>query len=430
MRSNTEILAELKGITLASQNIRSLSSKVDDITVLLRKSQLDVLALQETFLDENTDNLFVHIDKYSCHRLDRDRLNCKQSGGGLVMYTHNKYEFEMVEEWSLSTKHLEIMWVKMCLKDTRPSYIANAYRPPDGDLNEALKIVDDQLTEIQSLGLADVVILGDINIDLLTTSNKSRHLKQTMSNNLMTQQISVPTRITNTSRSLIDHIWVSNIDFYCICGAFDMGLSDHHLVYITRKRAKLKQSPSYFMGRSYRSFDEQLLYHDVSQVNWIPLYLLNDVDHATEYLTNVLLEIFDTHAPVKKIKCKSNQPKWVTGDFLSAIDAREHLCNIFTKHPTPINAARRREAIKLVKRMKNQLKRNYITEALADCKGSSKQTWKVIKELWPSKQKQSKINKIDNLTDENDIANALNEHFCKIAHILASSIHDTREPII
>ena len=267
MRTNTTLLSELKGITLASLNIHSVSSKVDDISVLLHNGNGDMLAPQETFLDSNTPTAYLDVDKYTCHRLDRNRQQGKQSGGGLLFYTHNKYDFEPVDDWSISNKDLEIMWVKLSLTETRPTYIANAYRPPDGDVPEAIRIFDEQITNIQSMGMVDIVVLGDINIDLLTPTNKSRQLKQVMNSNLMSQMIQVPTRITNTTRSLIDHAWVSNVDFYSTCGALDMGLSDHHLVYITRRRAKLKQSPSYFMGRSYRDFDETLLYQDMSHVN-------------------------------------------------------------------------------------------------------------------------------------------------------------------
>ena len=243
MRMNTCILEELNGITLASQNIRSLSSKVDDIATLVSRTKLDLLALQEMFLDGNTDDAFIDIDHYSLHRLDIDRLHCKSSGGVLVVYS-NKYEFEQLHDWSISCKSLEILWIKLSLKDTRPTYIANAYRPPDGVLAEALQLLDDQITSLQSQGLSDIVVLGDLNVDLLVTNCKSRALNQSMASNLMTQSTELPIRITNTTRSLIDHAWVSNANFYASSGSLDVGLSDHHLIYVSRHTAKIKQSAS------------------------------------------------------------------------------------------------------------------------------------------------------------------------------------------
>ena len=190
-------------------------------------------------------------------------------------------------------------------------------------------------------------------------------------NNLLTQLIKEQTRVTNTSKTINDHIWVNNTDFYATSGCLDLGLSDHHLVYVSGKRAKIKKNTCYIHSRSYRQFDEQSFYNDMSHINWLPLYVINDIDHAVDYVNRVLLSVFDKHAPVKKIKCKSDQPKWITGDFLSCIDTREHLSNVYSKTPTPYNEACKRDAVRQVKCMKNQLKHNYVAEALAECRGDS-----------------------------------------------------------
>ena len=171
--------------------------------------------------------------------------------------------------------------------------------------------------------------MGDINIDLLKTTTQSKKYKRFMSENLLNVTCSEATRITNTTKTLLDHILVNNTDFYRISGTMDPGLSDHKLVYVTRKRLKPKGDTSYFMGQSYRNFDEALFYHNVSTINWLPLYMISNIDVCTEYFTDTLRGIINIHAPYEKIKCRSNQPKWVTGDFLSLIDEKEHLC-IFT----------------------------------------------------------------------------------------------------
>ena len=81
LHSGTKTLSELKGVTFASQNIHGLSSKVDEISVLLKRSKLDILALQETFLDANTDSVTVEIPGFTLHRADRDHNAFKKTGG-------------------------------------------------------------------------------------------------------------------------------------------------------------------------------------------------------------------------------------------------------------------------------------------------------------------------------------------------------------
>ena len=69
--------------------------------------------------------------------------------------------------------------------------------------------------------------------------------------------------------------------------------------------------------------------------------------------------------------------------------------------------------------MKQCLKKNDVTEALESCKGDSRKTWKIIKELQLTKGKSLDIESINGLSDEKDTANYLNHHFCQIGPKLA-----------
>ena len=137
-------------------------------------------------------------------------------------------------------------------------------------------------------------------IDLLKTNCNTKKYKAFLNNNMLSVTVNDATRITNTTRTLLDHILVNNTDFYCIGGIVDPGLRDHQMVYITCKRLKPKSDTSYFIGRSYRNFDENLFWLDVNRINWLPLYTISDTDITAGYFTNVLLNIIDTHAPFKK----------------------------------------------------------------------------------------------------------------------------------
>ena len=169
---------------------------------------------------------------------------------------------------------------------------------------------------------------------------------------------------------------------------------------------------------------------DVIAFNWIPLYCLHDVDQSADFLSQTLLSIFDKHAPITKIKCKDNQAKWVTGEFLSLLDEREHIGTICSKHPTLQNLARKRDVNRRIKQMKRALKRNYVADAIESARGDTKKTWKIIKELWPTKQKRTKISKVGEETDPIAVANTLNRHFCDAGPNLAKKFGDTADPII
>ena len=146
------------------------------------------------------------------------------------------------------------------------------------------------------------------------------------------------------------------------------------------------------------------------------MYFINDVDQAAGFLTQTLLSIFDRHAPIKKNKCKTNQTKWVSGEFLSLLYEREHISNICRKHPTQHNLARKRDVNRQIRQMKRAVKRNYIANVIESCRGDTKKTWKIIKELGLNKQKHTKITKMGDESEPAAIANKLNKLVVMLDH--------------
>ncbi len=147
-----------------------------------------------------------------------------------------------------------------------------------------------------------------------------------------------------------------------------------------------------------------------------------DVNTATDLFTNMILSIADIHAPHKTIKSRENQPRWITSEFLSLVDYKHHTANVHRRRPSQYTAARKREAYLLVSKMKRKLKRGYVLEAIHDCHGDIKKTWRLIKTLWPTKNKSSKISTISDTSDPSEIANKLNDHFVKVGEKLTENM--------
>ena len=77
MEHDTHELAKLKGVSLASLNIRNLYRCVDDLRLILPRTKLDVLVLQETFLNTTISDTEVDIDHYQLFRFDRTEASGK-----------------------------------------------------------------------------------------------------------------------------------------------------------------------------------------------------------------------------------------------------------------------------------------------------------------------------------------------------------------
>ena len=414
-------LKRLKGITIGSLNVRSVFKNLDDITVLLSQSGIDILLLQETFLNSYVSDLMIDIPGFYLFRSDRDAGSNKRGGGGLCAYIKNRYEVEHVSDWNLCCPDVEYQWLKLKLKNTRDTWICNTYRPPDGNHSNAIELIENKILDIYSEGLPDINILGDLNINLMCRDDiKSKHLMKFVKKMKMSQQITEPTRVTDRSATLIDHMITNREELYNTCGVIEVGISDHALVFAVRKKAKNKGPVKYIWTRSYRQYDRHAYYREVKAIDWSMVLECTTVQEALDLFYRKLLAVIERHAPYKYIKCRDNNVKWITNEFLGLLDERNHRLNEYKQHPSQLNWRLRQEAIYHVREMKCELQQEYVNNLIQEARGDSKETWRAFKELWPTKNQSNHINSLCGATTDIDMANIMNEHFASVGANLSS----------
>ena len=82
-------------------------------------------------------------------------------------------------------------------------------------------------------------MFGDYKIDLMKTNNSNtKQSKEYIKKCNLEQLITMPTRITTTTQTLIDHIPVNKKYMYATYGVIDVGISDHCLPYNSCKKVK------------------------------------------------------------------------------------------------------------------------------------------------------------------------------------------------
>ena len=80
----------------------------------------------------------------------------------------------------------------------------------------------------------EIVVMGDMNINLLSDSSTSRRLQSISEELSLTQLIAEPTREIKDTRTMINHIYTSNPGSFVESGCLDAGVSDHLMVYTVR----------------------------------------------------------------------------------------------------------------------------------------------------------------------------------------------------
>ena len=132
----TRSLRNLKGISIASLNVCHLLPKIDDIKIILEKSDIDVLCINETFLDDAILDAELTINRYNFHRADRTAESVKSCGCGLLIYYKNSRDIYPIPDATLCTPNIECCWIELNLKLAKRTLIHTIYRAPDGNLND------------------------------------------------------------------------------------------------------------------------------------------------------------------------------------------------------------------------------------------------------------------------------------------------------
>ena len=76
-----------------SLNIFSLLPHLDELRMLVDNDKPHIICINETELDDSTDDSLIHINDYVVIRKDRNK-----HGGGVAIYIHQNIQFELKSE--------------------------------------------------------------------------------------------------------------------------------------------------------------------------------------------------------------------------------------------------------------------------------------------------------------------------------------------
>ena len=102
------------------------------------------------------------------------------------------------------------------------------------------------------------IYLGDTNCDMLDlTNNDTKNLKRLLTKFNLAQLIKSPTRMTTTSKTIIDHIITNRSGAVSKSGVLACGISDHDVVFMTKhmRLPKLRAPPRLLNVRDYKKFN-------------------------------------------------------------------------------------------------------------------------------------------------------------------------------
>ena len=187
----------------------------------------------------------------------------------------------------------------------------------------------------------EILFIGDFNMDMLTGKDNPQGPNQELigfcDQLCLTNVIRNPTRVTNSSKSLLDVILVSHPDRYATSGNLHLGISDHDLIFIVRKQKLPKPKARIIEFRSIKNLDNEAFISDLKSIPWDSSYIFDNVNDIWAHWENLYKQVLDKHAPVKQIRLRANQLPWITPLIQKEMRLRNRLYKTFRRVPTDAN---------------------------------------------------------------------------------------------
>ena len=121
------------------------------------------------------------------------------------------------------------------------------------------------------------------------------------------------------------------------------------------RKQENKQDTKDYSRFNYAKGDYLKLYHAVQSIDFSPLYEIRDVDHATSFFQDKMLDAVDKSVPQFKKRTEPRYPKWFTCDTIRSIKLKE---KIRMKYKKNNNEATKRDYQELRKLSKKMIKRD------------------------------------------------------------------------
>ena len=392
----------------------------------------DIIMLCETWQSKNNPipifEGYQVVQKYREHR----------KGGGVAILVSENLNYKRRPDLESNTNVLEYCAIEVKL--ARENVICcSCYRAPNTDV----KIFQ---TEYESLldrlkPCKSKIIMGmDHNLDLLKYSKHrpTREFIHMNENFDLVPCITRPTRITHSSATLIDNIFVNTEQVRELRSVILINdISDHLPTCTILENVNLgKKKKKKIFSRKITKNSLSMIKNELSAINWETHLVRNgvnmtDVDSLFNCVHSKICNSIEKHAPVKERivyeHCIKSEP-WMTAGIKCSSRKLKSMYKATLKPSATINT---RETYKLYRNCLNKLKRNckaqYYKNHCKLYKKNTKKLWEIINNsMGKLSNKNCIINslRVENVTvtDPQDIANELCNHYSTVGKKLSSKI--------
>ena len=116
-----------------------------------------------------------------------------------------------------------------------------------------------------------------------------------------------PTRVRCNSVTIIDHILASYTEGVTEQGTIDVGLSDHQLIFCTRKISRIKRGThKHIKFRSFKHYSADLFKESLTSKNFLAY---------DDFNQKIMFAYDKVVTPIKERRIKHNSQEWFDGEI-------------------------------------------------------------------------------------------------------------------
>ena len=370
-------------LSIVQLNVRGIISKTSKILHFLNNThEADIILLCETWLTPFSPS--INVPGYEFYHVDRQN----KRGGGVGILIKSEIRHILDVRLRFESECFENISLLVELRNGKKLLVSAMYRPPNTDVRKFIDEYGKLLTEMKKIPNCDLVIGLDHNMDFVK-SNTHRPTSEFINLNLdmlMMPVITRPTRITNSSATLIDNIIVeqSMLDL-CTSNVLVEDISDHLPSVLsisgikTSKKEKVK-----ITSRDTRKQNVDVLLKALSKTNWSK-FVTTDVNSSFTNLHNELSKLLDHFVPFKSYEINHKnlrREKWVTPGLLNSINtSKKNYRKMLANRSDTKLETKYHDYARLLKKTLRQSKKAYYEERCNLYKCNTKKLWFTIHEV-------------------------------------------------
>jgi hypothetical protein len=418
-------------------NISSISKHFDNFQIFLHSLEhhFKVIAISESRIVKSLSQVNFDIEGYHFYSTPTEAR-----AGGTMLFISNTISSiprNDLNELVYRSKLLESTFAEICLPKQSNLIVGSIYKHPSLLISEFDQHYLSPLLDKISKENKTIILLGDFNINLLNTisdENISNFL-DSLGNHLILPQITLPTRVTPSSKTLIDNIFTSPIKFEKVSGNLTTGISDHLPQFLLIKKS-FKSSSQESFSRDWKNFDQEHFLLDFMSTDWHQILDVTrgNPDLSFDSFFDKLSGLLDTHVPSRKLtrkQAKFKQKPWVTSAIKKSMYKRDKILQKFLKAKDATVKINLHSQYKTYRNSIVNLirvsKQNYFSHYFLQNSKNSRMIWKGVNEYLNNK-KQNKVNNIslkinnETISDPAKTVNIFNNFFTSIADDIRKNI--------